>query len=70
MSLQEWAASVASLAASPAGPFAASAIGALLLTVLGTVRHVSLPHVTSRNCKTRWSHGLHVASSARRSSGL
>lgn len=33
MSLQEWAASVASLAASPAGPFAASAIGALLLLV-------------------------------------
>lgn len=33
MSLQEWAASVASLAASPAGPFAASTIGALLLLV-------------------------------------
>lgn len=33
MSLQEWAASVASLAASPAGPFGASAIGALLLLV-------------------------------------
>lgn len=33
MSLQEWAASAASLAASPAGPFGASAIGALLLLV-------------------------------------